>query len=41
MEIDEEIRFNDIVNIGLYKVFNLFTVQLFQYIETSDIEWLK
>ena len=38
MKIDEEVRLDDIVNIKPYKVFNLFTVQLFQYIEISDIE---
>ncbi len=41
MEVGEEIRFDDIINIRLYKVFNLFTVRSFQYIEISDIEWLK
>ncbi len=38
MKIGEEVRLDDIVNIGLYKVFNLFAIQPFQYIETSDIE---
>ena len=38
METGEEVRLNDIVNIGLYKVFNLFAIRLFQYIETSDVE---
>ncbi len=41
MEIGEEVRLGDMVNIELYKVFNLFAVRPFQYIETSDIEWLK
>jgi len=41
MKVDEKIRFDNIINIKLYKVFNLFVIQLFQYIETFDIEWLK
>ncbi len=38
MKTNEEVRLDDIVNIELYKVLNLFAIQLFQYIETSDIE---
>ena len=41
MEVGEEVRLGDIVNIGLYEVFNLFAVRPLQYIETSDVEWLK
>ncbi len=41
MEAGEEVRLGDMVNMGLYEVFNLFAVRLFQYIETSDVEWLK
>jgi len=41
MEVDEEVRLGDIINVGSYKVFNLFVIQPFQHIETSDIEWLK
>ena len=37
MEADEKVRLNDIVNIKLYKVLNLFIVRPFQYIKTSDI----
>ncbi len=40
MKVDEEVRFSDIVNMGLYEVFNIFIIQLFQYIEISNIEWL-
>ena len=41
MKVGDEVQLNDIVNIRLYKVLNLFTIQPFQYIEISDIEWLK
>ena len=34
----EEVRLDDMINVKLYKVFNLFAVRLFQYIETSNIE---
>ncbi len=38
METGEKVRLDDIINIKLYKVFNLFIVRLFQHIEISDIE---
>ncbi len=38
MKIDEEVRLDDIVNVKPYKVFNLFAIRSFQYIEISDIK---
>ncbi len=38
MEINKKVQLGDIINIRLYKVFNLFAIRPFQYIETSDIE---
>ncbi len=38
MEVGKEVQLDDIINIRLYKVFNLFAIQPFQHIEISDIE---
>ncbi len=41
VEVGKKVWLDDMINIELYEVFNFFVVRPFQYIETSDIEWLK